>query len=517
MISCLILEHSGVWRILGIVALFLVAILPATPLLWGALQSMVAGALLIDTAFVAALQTSAVMALLVVITSFLVGLPTGVLAALYEFPGRRLLLVLVTLPLLVPSFLWAIGWSVLVTYLGYPAAYTLPGFTGCFLVLSLGVVPLVLLMSYAATLSLSGSQVEAARLAGGEKVVIFYVCRHVSTLAFLTAGLGGVVTLADPGPGQIFGLRTAAAEMLTSFSALYDFPLAGRQCGALAMLVFVVATPWAFFLAPRISSALLARHSRIAQRSRHRGMARVTAAALTLVVFTSLLAPLVGLTLPLARGGISLRAWEDVSRTAGDTLLYATGAGSFATLLGLLLALCAGRNPRLRTLCIGMLLTLFSLPPALTALGVVQLAAAAPAWADPLLRSRFTVCVVLGLRFFPVAAVLGMRAWGSTSAAWTFAAAVHGLSLTTYLLRVVLPVLLPPLTIALLLAAFLATADVSTVLLLHPPGADSLPLTIFTVMANAPETRVASLCLVYVTAVAGLLTIGWTITGRRNV
>lgn len=169
---------------------------------------MAAGAPLTDTAFVAALQTSAVMALLVAITLFLVGLPTGVLAALYEFPGRRVLLILVTLPLLVPSFPWAIGWSVLVTYLGCPASSTLTGFTGCFLVLSLGVVPLVLLMSQAATLSLSGSQVEATRLAGGEKAVIFYVCRHVSTLAFLTAGLGGVVTRADPGPGQIFGLLT---------------------------------------------------------------------------------------------------------------------------------------------------------------------------------------------------------------------------------------------------------------------------------------------------------------------
>ncbi len=149
---------------------------------------------------------------------------------------------------------------------------------------------------------------EAARLAGGEKAVIFYVCRHVSTLALLTASLGGVVTLADPGPGQIFGLRTAAAEMLTSFSALYDFPLAGRQCGVLAMLVLIIATPGAFFLAPRITSAMLARQSRVAQRSKHRGMASVTAAALTLVVFTSLLSPLVGLLLPLARGGVSLRA-----------------------------------------------------------------------------------------------------------------------------------------------------------------------------------------------------------------
>jgi ABC-type Fe3+ transport system permease subunit len=44
----------------------------------------------------------------------------------------------------------------------------------------------------------------------------------------------------------------------------------------------------------------------------------------------------------------------------------------------------------------------------------------------------------------------------------------------------------------------LAAADVSTMLLLHPPGQATLPLAIFTVMANAPESLVASLCLLYV-------------------
>jgi ABC-type Fe3+ transport system permease subunit len=67
---------------------------------------------------------------------------------------------------------------------------------------------------------------------------------------------------------------------------------------------------------------------------------------------------------------------------------------------------------------------------------------------------------------------------------------------------------------AMLLVALLATADVSTVLLLHPPGARSLPLAIFTVMANAPESLVATLCLVYIVGAFGFLVMIWTMAGR---
>jgi iron(III) transport system permease protein len=457
-----------------------------------------------------------VVALFVTMVSLLGGLPAGVLAALYEFPGRPVFLALATLPLLVPSFLWAIGWASLVAHLGPPATDLISGFTGCILVLSAGAIPLVLLISYAATMALSGSQVDAARLAGGERTVLIHVSRHVATPALLAAGLGGVVTLSDPGPGQILGLQTAASEILTSFSALYDFPLAGRQCVVLAALVLAIAVPLAYFTAPRLASEVMARQSRSARRIRRRGMVGVTAATLTVLVLGGTVAPLLGLTLPLAGGEAFLRAWGELSRTAGNTLLYAAGAGAIAAALGLLLAFCAGRNDRLRTVCIGMSLALFSLPPALTALGLVQLATTAPAWADPLLRSRLTVCAALGLRFFPIAAVLGLRAWGSTSASWALAAAIHGVSLLTYLRRVALPFLLPAAAVAMLLVALLATADVSTMLLLHPPGARSLPLAIFTVMANAPESLVAALCLVYVAVAFGLLATMWTMAGRSK-
>src|SRR5207249_7955969 len=140
------------------------------------------------------------------------------------------------------------------------------GFAGCILVFSAGVVALVLLVSAAATAALSDSQVDAARLAGGEKTVLVQASRHVATPALLAASLGGVLTLSDPGPGQILGLRTAAFEVLTSFAALYDFRLAGQQCVLLTAFVLVVAAALAYLAAPRLASEILPRQVLSAQR-----------------------------------------------------------------------------------------------------------------------------------------------------------------------------------------------------------------------------------------------------------
>lgn len=516
MISCLVLERPGTWRAIGVTALWLIVILPAVPLLWHTVLSPGSARVLIGAPFVGALHNSAVVALLVAAVSFGIGLPLGVLTALYEIPGRKILLALASFPLLVPSFLWAIGWSALAARLGSASSAVISGAPGCLLVFSGGAIPLVLLVSYIATMGLSGSQVDAARLAGGERTVLRSVSRYVAAPALLAAGLGGVLTLSDPGPGQILGLRTAASEILTSFSALYDFSLAGRQCAVLASLILVTAAPLAFFLAPRFASEVMVLQSRTVSRLRHRGMTGITLAALLVLVLAGTIAPLLGLVLPLAADTALRRAWEELARTAGNTFLYAVGAGTIATTMGFLLALCAGRHDRLRIVCLALSLVSFSLPPALTALGVIQLAAAAPAWGDPFLRSRLTVCIALGLRFLPIATVLGVRAWGSTSISWTFAAGIHGVSVVSYLYRVLLPFLLPAGAITLLLVALLASADISTVLLLHPPGERSFPLAIFTVMANAPEALVASLCLLHIATTAGLLIAVWIATGGQQ-
>ncbi len=198
-----------------------------------------------------------------------------------------------------------------------------------------------------------------------------------------------------------------------------------------------------------------------------------------------------------------------------NTLLYAAGAGFFAAGLGLALAFCAGREERLRRLAIGVCLTLFALPPMLLALGFVRGVAQMPAWTDPVLRGRLGVCLALGMRFFPVAALLALRSWGTMSPSLARAAGVHGVPLGRYLWRVVLPLQRRvPCVTAVLLVGLLATAEIGMVLLLYPPGEESLPLHIFQIIGYpAPSSRLAALCAVDLALAVGLLVLTWSLGG----
>jgi iron(III) transport system permease protein len=199
------------------------------------------------------------------------------------------------------------------------------------------------------------------------------------------------------------------------------------------------------------------------------------------------------------------RAATKVADTASTTLVFTGGAGVIGVVLATMIALAVSASSRARTAALVVLLALLSLPPALAAIGVSRVASSAPPRLDWLTRSQLTVALILGLRFLPVATLVMMRAVGSLSPSWMDAARVHGVSTPRLLFRVILPNLASALVVSLLMVTVLAAADITTTHLLQPPGSQSLPVAIFTVMANSPEGLVASLCLLYLLSVVFLL------------
>jgi iron(III) transport system permease protein len=509
----MVLEWPGRWRTGSVATLLALPLLPTLPLLWFALFSG-DGFSTAGPTFQHALANSAIVALLVALGSFALGLPIGVLNALYDYRGRWLLLPFSLLPLLTPSFVWPLGWRWLLEHRGRSLLPFLSGYSGCLLMFLPAAVTLVLFTTIASMALLSGSQVEAARLAGGEKTLFRLACRYAAVPAALAAMLAGIFTLSDPGAGFAVRLSLASSEILISFQAFYDYGIAGRQCLTLALLVLTAALPVAYFAAPRLVAELSAKQLRQAHRSRDPVMRKVAGASLFLVALLLTALPVMGLIMPLRRWIHVSRACHDLVHTGMNTLLYAVGAGCCAAGLGLALAFCAGRQERLRRLAIGVCLTLFAMPPMFLALGYVRGVAHLPAWTDPVLRGRLGVCLALGVRFFPVAALLALRSWGTMSPSLARAAGVHGVPLSRYLWRLVLPLQRRAIMTAVLLVGLLATAEIGMVLLLCPPGEESLPLHIFQIVGYpAPSSRLAALCAIDVALANGMLVLSWSLAG----
>src|SRR5262249_8092217 len=152
--------------------------------------------------------------------------------------------------------------------------------------------------------------------------------------AILAATLAGILTLADPGPGQILGYPGAAYEILVSFSASYDFTLAALQCAVLTGLVLAVSIPVAVLIAPDVAAGLLGRDIAPAPTAIDRRCGGVALLLLLLSVTFAVILPLIGIVRPLFTAFPVERASQEVTRTLLNTFVYAVTAGVVATVLG---------------------------------------------------------------------------------------------------------------------------------------------------------------------------------------
>jgi iron(III) transport system permease protein len=489
-----------------VISVMMLAIVPALPLVIIGVTTGSDGTVW-SRSFVESLSVSLTLSAGVACLCLMVGFPLGLLAALYRCRLRVFLILLQAMPLLVPSFLLAIGWSDLVS-ISWLSRFLIPaGLTGTTLVLGMQSVPLVFFTTLVACRNLTATQIDAARLLGGESLVLRLSAQACYRPATMAALLAGVLSLSDSGAALILGGRVAAVEILTSFSSLFDFGLAARQCLLLAGVVLLLLLPLLVVGLRAFAVAVLARQTRAPASYSHRGLGRLTTCGLIAVFFAAVGIPAAGLCLPVMNNPMLARAAQEIQRTVGQTVVYSGAAALIAVFLSTSLALAVRDNSSWRLAVLGILLVVFTLPPALAALGVVQMATNGPPQLDWLTRSQFTVSLLLGLRFFPIATLVMMRAVGSLATTWTDAARLHGVPRTRFQWRVILPILKPALAASFVLVVVLATADITTVMLLHPPGRMSLPVALFTVMANSPEGLVASLCLLYLAGVTCLIAV----------
>lgn len=457
----------------------------------------------------------------VTLFSLLIGLPLGILAGVFRFPLKGFALGLLALPLVMPPFLWAIGIQSLQPYFAFVYQRWFDGFWGCVLTGMALVIPLVVVASWSAIRQVSRSEMDALILVNEQSLRARVLFQRAFPAGLGAALIGAILVVADPGPGQIMGYHGISGDVLVAFSARNDFSLAAIKSftGAVLYIPLIALAVWALLRGIKFedlsrdcklwSGSLLGVRARLACMLCFLGVPLL----IVFASFTGLIRPLLH---PPRQRALD-NAWGLFSDSIGTTLFYGFCAAGLSVMLGLLAAYSCRRRPGMIPLVIAISLVLISLPSSMTALGVVLIGTESPAWLDFIFRSEWTVGWAMALRFLPVSTLLLLGFTLQIPRSIGESARILGVPLWLRLSKIYLPLMWPALIGTFLAVALLTLADVSSMVLLQPPGGASFGTHLFSVMDNASEKVVASLCLVYaiLPILAVIVSMNYLLISRR--
>jgi iron(III) transport system permease protein len=276
-------ENTGVERVVGRVrdaavsrtrersspvvagAAVLIAVTVISPLLWlflraGAVGPQEALSILVAPSTVEVFVNSIALVASVTLLSVALGVPLAVLTVLTDLPFKRLWTVVLSLPLVVPSYLGAFAFvsafgprGELAEFLS-PLGVTIPtvyGFQGATLVLGLFVYPYVFLTTRASLLSFDSEQLEAAQTlnhgfrSAFRRVVLPQIAPGMTAGALLVA----FYALSDFGTPAIMHFDTFTRVIYVQYNNF------GRGTASLLSIQLLAVTALVLFLESRLGDA----------------------------------------------------------------------------------------------------------------------------------------------------------------------------------------------------------------------------------------------------------------------
>lgn len=419
-----------------------------------------------------------------------IGIPLGFALARVPLRAVRMLRVLLLAPLAVPPYILALAWVYLT------GAYSL---AAAVFVLGTGFFPLVMLATEAAARAISVDLEEAGLLVAAPLRVLRAITLPLMwPLVAASILLVFVLSISEFGVPGLLRVRVFTTEVFTAFAALFDFSRATALALPLVVLAAAVAT----------AAARLAHAGRLTYRSgrgnglqwRGRRWKIVVAVAASATIIVTLAVP-VGV---LAReAAVATRAGESAAgagQAIVNSVLSSAAAAALATLIGLGVGYWRTRLVTRGTVVIdALMVTLFAVPSTVVGIGLIALWNRAPLTA---VYGTMWMVVVSGVaRFAPVAAMLLAGAIRQVPVTTEEVAVVGGAGWLRLLVRVVIPQIWPALAASGLIVFILGFGEIGSTILVAPPGESTLPIRVYTLIANAPASQVARLALVQVAAV----------------
>ncbi len=434
------------------------------------------------------------------------GTVLGILLARSDLWLRKSFAVLLSLPLLIPSYILAYG------YAAWFGEWFF-GFWGVATVLFVIYLCVPMLLVMFALRQIDPALEEAGLLLCGWGGVLrgisLPLIAPVILFAFL---LVFILVFGEFGVANFLRYPVFVTQSFVYFSAFYDFRAAAAAALPVIVVVFVVLAMERLLRSgfAQMQGSGAALHMIVLGRGR---IPLFIAVGLLALAVTGM--PLLAL---MKQSDISafMRALESASGPLGRSLLFAAVGATLLTLLGFASAYIVHR----RLLgwwrwFEGSLFFMFALPASVY--GVALILFWNTPWTNFIYATPAIVLIAYTGKYLALPAKITEARLAQIPSAYSEAAALCGAQWHTVIRHILLPLIRPALVLAWVVAYIFCLRDDALVMLLYPPGNETLPVYILTQMANGAPSLIASLCLLMVAVT--LLPVGlyglWQ-SGRRT-
>jgi iron(III) transport system permease protein len=434
-----------------------------------------------------------------------VGVPLGLLLARTDVPAKRLLRLLFVVPLVIPPYILGLAWIYIGSSTGLMAQIfgrdLLSGWTysltGAIIVLGTGFYPLSMLATEAAARRMEGHLEEAALLAANPSRVVWRITLPLIAPSITAAALIiFVLSLSEFGVPSLLRVPVFTTEVFTAFAALYDFGAATALAVPLLLVALITGVAVVLVSGDRMITTRRSAYAGLRYSLGHWKPAVIALLAAVLLVTVAL--PLAVLARETGQPGRMVAAVQASGGAIANSLLLSGTGATLIVALSALLGYGIGRAPtRLRTMVELALLVVFAVPSTVVGIGLIDL------WNRPglpgeIYKSPLIILIGYLARFVPVAALILAANVRQTPLSLEEAAAVAGAPWPKAFGRIVLPQLRAGLLAAWVVAFIFAFGELGATVLVAPPGTSTLPVQIYTLIANAPSSEVAALALMQV-------------------
>jgi len=301
-----------------------------------------------------------------------------------------------------------------------------------------------------------------------------------------------VLAVSEFGVPGLLRVRVFTTEIFTAFAALYDFPRATFLALPLLMVCVLMATAAGTLLGDRmITTRRRLGVGSVLQLGAWRGPALVLAVC---AIAAAVVLPYAALAREAFRAASPIVIVQGSQSAVIMSVGVAAVAATIATVIATSLGYARARTRRGGPAADVLMIVLFAVPSTVLGIGLIGVWNRAGILGAVYATPAMLVIASLG-RFLPVATLALAAAIRSVPISHEEAAAVGGARWVRTMMRIVLPQVKLGLAAAWVVTFVLAFGEVGASILVAAPGESTLPIRVYTLVANAPPGHLAVLAL----------------------